>query len=353
MTCACGAARLAVVLWACAVAAGQEPGAGESSADPLGAVRNRTTLGAAEDRAIDAWIAARRDQLRADMRNGEAAAAVAFRAAFQVELKNPASTQQYLGRLAERTASVAIEEFGSGDAGDVVVDRAFAEVLLNLDRVSTREALAAGLRHPAEPVRYLCARAYAKLKPAIAADSQLTRRTIAQLAEAGAAESNPVVLGAIYEALSYDQASDLDATVEAMVTVLAASVAARQSEQRLRADRAELVAFEFLLSVRNRIPETSRPPLVRQLAALLVLDVDRYAAALPDERRDLEERVEVGESLLEALAGQGGDVRGAMKKGGAGAEEAMGVELRKWVGGGGQQGALNKAPWAVPPGGLP
>jgi hypothetical protein len=348
-----GRLSVAVVLWLSVVVAGQQPDAGEVPEDPLAGVRDRASLGPPEDRAIDAWITAQLEELRAAPVAALLTATADFRAAFRAELDNPASSPQYLDRLAERTAAAAMREFGSGNDDDTAIDRALAWVLFDLERVSARDALLAGLRHPAEEVRYLAAKTYAKLRSAIAADSQLTRRVITQLGQAGAAESSPVVMGAVYQAVSYEQANYLDASLDAMAQVLDAVVQARQSGQRLRAGRAELEAFEFLLKVRTRIPQASRPRLVRQLAALLALDVGRYGQALPDERRDIQERIEVCESLLEALSEPGGDVRGVMKTGGPAVGEAMAGELLKWVGGQDQDGVLNKAPWGVPRGGLP
>ena len=163
-----------------------------------------------------------------------------------------------------------------------------------------------------------------------------------------------VDLDALYEALSYEETRHLPEVVRALADVFAARVQVRQTGQQRRAERAELLAYEFLLRVRGDISQALRPPLVRQLAALLTLDVQRYTSAVPDERRTIEERIHVGELLVEALTDDdGGDVRGAMEKGGATAEEGMLRELRKWVGGPDVEGALNKPPWNVPAGGLP
>ena len=115
------------------------------------------------------------------------------------------------------------------------------------------------------------------------------------------------------------------------------------------------LAWEFLKQVRNRIPDAEKVALARQVAAFLALDVNRSAAAEGDEKRIVEERIEVGEELLELLVGRGvgGNVRGAMTGGGPTADLDMKLELIKWVGAEGEQGALNEGPWNVPVGGLP
>ena len=339
------------------MAGGQQGTPDEAAADPLADVRQRVAFTNAEDRVIDDWLAARIEQVKAGVGAGgqkAIAASAEFRAAFQSELQNPQSTPRYLDRLADRTAAVAVVEFADADTGPRLVHVTLAWVLLDLNRVSTRDALAAGLRHPQEAVRYLCAKAYAKLRPSISPDAATTRSVIALLKTAGTAETSGVVLRALYEALAYDQARHLTEAVQALTDVFAARVRARQGGQLRRADRAELVAFRHLDRVRHDIAQALRPPLVRQLVALLALDVERHASAIPEERRVVEERIEECESLIEVLAGGGGgDVRGAMKRGGDAMEKEMALELRKWVGGEGVQGALNKAPWNVPVGGLP
>ena len=341
---------VAVLMGLAACAAGQQP----APADPLADVRQQASFTAAQDGVIDEWLTAQVDQLKQAVRRDGPEAAAEFREAFQSELNNPQSASQYLDRLTERLVPVAAAEFASGEESLLMVQVALAWVLGDLNRVSTGSALSVGLRHQADAVRYLCAVAYAKLRPAIAVDAASTRNVIALLKAAGVAEANGVVRGAVYEALGYEEARHLPMVVEALVEVFAARVEARQSGRQLRANRAELWAFEYLYRVRNEIPQALRPVLIRQLVALLVLDVQRYGAAVPGERRIIEERIEVGELLIEVLTnGSGGDVRGAMKKGGEAVEQEMIRELSKWVGGEGVEGSLNNPPWNVPVGGRP
>ncbi len=337
-------------------AMGQDPPPAGGTADALAGVRQKTTFTSAEDDIIDDWVGARMAQLRAgvDAASDEGVeAASEFREAFAAEQRNAQSTPRYLDRLAERVAAVAVVEFGKTDDAALLVHASLAWVLLDINRASARSALDAGLRHPQATVRYLCARAYAGLRDSLAADAATTRAVIILLKTTGTGESSGVVLGALYEALAYEDARHVGLVVPALAEVFAARVAARQAGQIVRTDRAELAAFYYLDRVRNGIDQAARPALVRQLAACLALDVQRHASAIPEERIILEERIEICESLIEALAGGVGGVRAAMKAGGDSVEEEMGLELLKWVGGEGVQGTLNAAPWSVPSGGLP
>ncbi len=348
------------MLVACGPAVAQQPDAGAAD-DPLSTIRNRTTFSNDNDPAdsvIDTWLTAQLDQFRAAVaaEDGDPAQAAAdLRAAIRRELSHADSTPVYLARLAARTGRIAVTEFAAPDnSGPVDAATALAWALLDLNRTTATDALAAGLRHPQGSVRYLCAKAFDRLKPAITVDATTTPKIIERLKSAALAETDGEVLAAIYAAVSYDDARHIPEVIPALAEVFAARVQLRNTGQLVRVDRAELIAFEYLHRIRANIPQALLPPLVQQLAALLTLDVQRYESAVPGERRALEERIEVGESLMQALVGAaGGDVRGAMKKGGPTAPAEMATALAAWVGGEGVEGALNKAPWTVPVGGLP
>ena len=349
------ARRLAVV--ACLLC-GVVPIAAQDAADvdPLAAVRGQASFGAAQDQVIDQWIAARIDELKAASADDSVKAGQAFTTSFRHELINPAGTARYLDRLAERTAAAVAAEFNAGNDGDEKVHGALARVLYAIGRFPVRDGLEVGLRHKSEQVRYYCAKGFAKLKSGIGADVALTRNTIGSLKGAGASEVSDVVLGAIYDALGYDQVRHLGEVVPALAEVLAAQAKRRSEGGQVLAGRAELRAYYYLKRVRNNIAQQSKAPLVGQLAAMLALDVRRYEFAPPDEILDLQERIDACEELIQGLAGaaaNGGNIRAAMKAGGVAVAEEMGLELIKWVGAPGQQGSLNSAPWNVPVGGLP
>ncbi|MFQ5490162.1 MAG: HEAT repeat domain-containing protein [Phycisphaerae bacterium] len=302
---------------------------------------------------MDQWIDAALGKLQAapEDKAERIKAAQEFRAAIVAELNHAQSTPQYLQRLAERFSTKAVAEFRAD--GDHSVALAVAMALRQIGRVATRDALTAGLRHADPGVRYTCAATYAALVNDLSADAATARNTIATLKDAGKAETNGVVLQAIYQALTYERARFVGDTTQALAEIFAARARRRAAGQDVRADRAELTAYYYLQKVRSNIPQQAVAPLVRSLAALLTLDVARYPSALPEELRDLQERIVACESILDVYVNGGGDVRGKMQAGGDVVVQEMGLEMLKWVGGQGEQGVLNKNPWNVPVGGLP
>jgi len=357
----CGTVVLAVLL----CTTGRAPAQDAPPADPLEGLRENTTFTTTDDQTIDAWLTARIDELQAaaaaeaddaDARDALIEAGTSFLRAIRAEMVHSAATAQFLARFAGRTDAAFAARFQQNDAYPAEVAWYFARALLDMKRVETRDALTAGLAYPAESVRYLCAKTFARLQSDLAPDLALARNTIQLLQTAGQAEASGIVLGAIYEAMAYGD--HLEEAIPALVSVFAARVRKLQNREILTADRAELTAWEFLgkRQIRPRIPNAQKGPLVRELAAFFVVDVNRYGPALGNQKVTLAERIEVCETLIDALVGpiaDKGNVRSEMKQGGVAPEINMKLELLKWVGGQGQEGCLKDAPWSVPVGGLP
>ena len=350
--------RLTLATVVVPVVTGAPVAAQEPPADPLDAVRERVALTAADDQAIDAWLTAQLSRLVAANAGQQPdeldKAGSKFLRAFQAQLLHSDNTPQFVSRFTERIGAAIGATFRQANPLPARVVWYPARVLLDMKRIETREALEAGLEHPVPSVRYLCAKSLSRLQADISPDPALARATIRALEAAGRAETSHVALAAIYQALAYGDHTD-DA-VRALTAVFATRVSNRNAGKLLVADRAELIAWEFLWRNRNRIPEAAKAPLVRQLAAFLVLDVNRYAQAPAPEKRTLQERIKVCEDLLDALVGaaaQGGVVSKAMAAGGAAPDVEMRLELLKWVGSEAEAGSLNASPWSVPVGGGP
>jgi hypothetical protein len=341
---------LAGVLCFAAVAVAQEE---DAPADPLGEVRTLVAFTSDHDATIDAWINARIDELKAGVDQTPAEATEKFLEAFQAQIDHEGNTSEFQVRFAARAGEIMAAEFSREEPLPKELAWPMARVLHEINRIETRPALTVGLRHPVAAVRYLCARSFARLHRAIAADTVRTRDTIRILQEAGVAETDGVVLAGIYSALAFDEAEYVSDCAKAMAAVMTARAEKRQAGQIVLADRAEVIGFEYLNEKRSRLSEADKAALVPPLAAFLVLDTNRYAEARPDEKEVLAVRIELCESLLEAIAGSGGAVRAAMKKGGETVDLDMKLELLKWVGSDAEAGVLNEAPWNVPRGGLP
>jgi len=331
----------------------QDQEAAAPPANPLDPVRELVALSSDNLEVIDGWIAARINELKNATGPEVTAAGTAFHQAFARERQNPANSAEFGRRFAARAGAAFATEFGLAEPLSKEAAWPLARVLLDLDSFDTLDAVNAGLAHPVQAVRYLCAKTCSGLRNRISTDLNLTRSMITLLKDAAVKEPNAVVLSALYGAMGYTEHTEESA--RAMAEVFAARVQKRQTGQIKVADRAELAAWEFLHQARARIPDPEKALLARELAGFLTLDVDRYAVAKGDEQLTIEERIEVGEDLLERLVGRGGggNVRKAMKAGGTSVDLDMKLELVNWVGAEGAEGALNKSPWNVPVGGLP
>ena len=336
--------------WVSVPAMGQEDG--QPAADPLDELRRLVAFTTAHDTALDDWIRGQVDQFKAAVEN-DPAAATAFLDTFVGQFENPANTAQFEIRFAERVGAALAGELSRSEPLSPQAAWPMARILFEIDKPEMRAALDAGLKHPVPAVRYLCARSYARLQRELSTDARLVRGVIERLRDAGVVEQSSVVLGAILKALAFDDAEFLPDVAQACSAIFATRVQKRQAGEAVLADRAEIEAWEYFYAKRARLAEADKALLVRQLAGFLVLDTDRYPAAKSEEKRVIEERIEVCETLLEALAGNGGDVRGAMKKGGDTVDLDMKLELLKWVGSEAGPGSLNSGPWNVPTGGLP
>jgi len=351
-----------------AVFALQEPGG-----DPLDAVRKLAAFTSAEDQAIDGWLTARINDLKSAASAtpttepgdaGDASAPITqpevlaagqrLLAAFQAQLQHPENTPEFVARFSQRAGAVMGAQLASTDEATREIAWYFARALLETGRIETREALLAGLSHPAAAVRWLCATGLKRLQPAIGSDPNVARATLRALETAGTAETDPQALGAIYRAIGLPDHSD-DAT-RTLNAIFAARIGRRHTRQVLMADRAEMSAWDYLLTVRGRLNDAEKVPLVRNLALFLVLDVDRFPAAGPDEQSTVRQRIEVGEELLDSLArgsaGNCGNVRKVLKADTQNLETDIRLELFNWVGAEGVEGCLNKAPWNLPVGGF-
>ena len=324
--------------------------------DPLDAIRTLSSFGGTEDRAIDQWISAKLDELQQGLKDDDpevsGAASTAFRTAVSSQVKNTKSSPRFLQRFAERLARAATPLLQPDT--DKAVARAVAFGLRLTGRVAVRDALAVGLKHNDQGVRFTCAITFATLVNDLSADAATAGSVIRVLAEAGKSEHNGGIIEALFQALSYESNRFLGDTCDAMAQIIKARVQRRLDGQDLRVDRAELTALYYLQKVQSNIPQANRPVLVSALAGMLALDVARYPQASARELRDLQERIYSCEDLLGSMVnGGGGNIRAKMAAGGDVMVEEMGLELLKWVGGSGQQGVLNQNPWNVPPGGLP
>ncbi len=260
----------------------------------------------------------------------------------------PDTTPEFNRFLAQRLAQLAATEFAKGKTLPTHTAHSLALALIDAGDKRIAPGLTAALRYPDQPVRYHAARGLRRIRDDLTSNPQdEIAPVVAELQAAGVQEENPYIVENIYLALSFS--SPTPEVFGAFVAVLEARIQRYRNGAAL-ANNVETTALDYLAGV--SIPDQMKVPIVRKLAVLLSLDVERFAQGklLVGEADMIARRIDTCESLLERLTGRNsGDVRTKMQTGGPTAAVDMQLELLKWVGAPPQeQGALNEPPWNMP-----
>jgi len=316
----------------------------------LDALRTRSSIPPG-NQTIDAWITYRLARLREDLSVGMKQADDEFLGAYQTQCNHPENSAAFKTRFIERTNQRFAAEFGKGRGLEVTVGLTIARAIAGIGDLTVLEGLSAGLKADGQPAaRYVCAKTFATLIPAVQGDTAQARSIIDLLREAGVQESNGIVLARIYQALEY-RGVNLKTAVEAILDVITAQLRMREAGAPA-CDGAEQAAFAFLRSELSNIQDKNR--LVAVLGACLRLDVNRYLAdgVTDDEKYFIELTVDAAEALLlraVAPAAPVPNVREAMKNL-QNQDLNAPLELNRWIGTTQTPGTLNTAPWNVPVG---
>ncbi len=318
--------------------------------DPaLEELRKRIPSGANDDAIIDGWLHGLMDPL---VTGTDGSASKSFREAISGVNKASDTTSEFRARLSLRFSAIAKtmleQEQAMVDSGAMSIVRA----LVDMDQPGSAMAYVAALKHPASSVRYLGVRGLLSMSDTLNSDAALMRSVIDGVRKSccgdggsGGGESNGVVAEWVYRMLS---SLSVPESIDAMIAVFQSRIALYRNGQLL-VDSAEGSACELLSS--SSLSQAQKSLLVRSLAVLLRLDVERYTSRQfpPDERIFVERRVIACESLLERLVSpaKGGDIRGTIQSGEAGLETAIQIELLEWIGDDTSDGVLNEAPWSV------
>lgn len=325
------------------VASAQNPGCEDANID---AMRGRSDIGASDQRRIQEWV---------ERQVANFAGWNAFRTCLQTQREHPNNSEPFRLQLATQTTEVAIRQFALPNL-DEELARALAQVLFDMNRPETYRALIAALEVKHAAARYLCVRALAAQKRPIAADRARLDGTVQALLRAGRAETSPAVLGRIYEALGFT--GQLASVFDAYIQLLDRRLVLRRQGAVVE-DGAEIPAFEFFRqdAVAGSLTVDQRSQLVARVTVFLRLDAERYNTPVLtfDEIDRIERMLEAAEAVVAKLvggAGTGGRIRDALAAGAHENRRAVLQEAYRWVGNPDTRtsGALNGAPWNVPPG---
>jgi hypothetical protein len=286
---------------------------------------------------------------------------------------NPARAQQYRQALLEPVqgeppATVSFREAYVGAAtevaeplianGNSVGPLLLTMTLVDFDSTATRKTLIAGLESNIPAVRYWCARGLNNLADRIEGlGAGAVDPTINALQQAGARESNAVVLRAIYQALRYGSAAARCA--QAAASILEGRVTAYQTGQpnMPSADLEALVVMARMANPSNNVVRLCGI----SLAKTLKLAAEIYARQLDtpeDERnvplmRELEPFIQQGEARLRRLCQQAAvepptqNLSSAMK---AEDSDLVRQAMGAWFGQGDEEGVMSSGPFNLPVG---
>ncbi len=316
----------------------------------LDALRTRSSV-PADDPAIETWITYRLKKLTDDLQVGSEEAAGGFLQAYRTQFNHTENSASFKAALLQQSNQRFAAEFEKGQGLPVAVGLTLARTLADLKDVGTIGGLTAGLQAKGQPAaRYTCAKAFAALIPAIQADTTLTKTTIERLRDAGAQESNGLILKRIYEALSYREAN-LETAAGAMMEIIKGQLR-RRAGGAPACDGAEETAFNFLRNEAGNLQ--AKPRLVVLLAADLRMDVERYLTpgVSEEEKYLIELTIDAAENLLQRVVAPPSpapSVREVIKKT-ENRDLNLPLELNKWIGTEQNKGLLNGPPWNVPVG---
>ena len=312
----------------------------------INAIRQRTDIGESDQRRIADWV---EDGVN------KFAGFAAFTGRFKTQHDNSANSQQFRVQLAVQTSQVTVRQFAKPDLNGELA-HALAYVLVSMDKAETVTALVAGLQSSDARARYTCAKGLAAQRTSIAGDKGRLDQVVPALRQAALAESSPVVLGRIYEALAY--AGQGESVFNVFMAIFDKRLTERRGEAVI-ADGAEVYAYEFFRSsaVLGSLDATQKSQLVSRLAVFLRVDAQRYGQ--PNLRFDeidkIERTLDAVEEIFATLVGTGGGkIRDVLQAAGYDDRASVLKEAYRWVGNPEtkEAGPLNEAPWNVPVGAL-
>lgn len=232
-----------------------------------------------------------------------------------------------------------------------------ALLLLRMPVVGTADALLSAIQSPHAAVRYQAAKGLRALH-AVLSDPAEYGPVLDALSQAGIAESEPIVVEAIYRAIDFSDVKGFtgaDAVARALIPILRSRFL--QLETRSRHEVADIPAFQAIASV---FPKTTEPDLRHQVAWTLARFLRHYSRRYTElgvtgGGASLLAPIDACERALEAVAksAEGSppprDRVAAQIRAKADHSKVL-AALAGWIGEGDKSGTLNGAPWNLPRG---
>jgi len=319
----------------------------QSAAPSLDAVRGLGTIGASEQRVIDAWLESQVSKL--DSSSAKDAFKI-LKEAFDAERLNQGNSAAFIGAMAAGTARMAEQRLPNSGPNSTTA-RAIARMLFDLNREQAVPGFIAGLKSQDQGARYFSAAGLGQQRGSIATARARVTEVVTALKAAGIAETSPTIIKQIYGALAYEPITP--EIFDAYLGILDRRIEARR-QGAFVVDGAEVQALEYLRkrSVLDGLSRGQSPQLVGRLAVLLRLDAQRYVSdTLPFAEKDpIERQLFAVEEILTTLTSQTGEIAAALRAEGHDNRVRILAETLLWVGDPetGTEGRLSAAPWNVP-----
>ena len=319
----------------------QQPGPEDQAIDQI---RRLAPIGANDQQRINDWV---------NVQVGKFTNFNAFRKRISDQFTHANNSSQFPAALATQLAAVA-----AAPDMNLRLARAIAQSLHDMSLPETFPGFIALLGSKDAATRYLCASGLLmrSVKRATAADKAKLDQAVAALRTVGSTETDPVVVGRIYEALAFPaQTADV---FDAYLAILDHRLTVRRRPGSV-ADGAERFAYAFFLkpNVVAALNTNQKAELAKRMAVLMRIDAQRYNTPKLDfsEADRIERTLWSAEDILSGtamLGSKGGKIRTALQAGGRQNRATVLEEVYNWVGHptSNTAGALNAAPWNVPVG---
>lgn len=325
-------------------------------------IRRLATLTLPDQRQVRQWCEAKIQEISDKIAGGASWTDVfnEYRTGVLQEYANTQNTSAFKAQLVTQFGDVASEWFGRSSTAPAVA-RTLARLMADFAGNLQTEAFAgliAGLKSSDAAARYLSATGLLKLQRDIVTDKERLDRMVAALREAGVSETDHVVLWEIYRVLAVP-AAQTSAVADAYLAIFEARLTRRQANN-VNVDGAETDAFEYFrrTDVQGALGADQRTNVARAVATFLARDAQRYNSPELDftEIETLERRMVTAEDVLRGFAGggEGGNIADALSQYGYAGRQQVLTQVYRWIGDPNTNtpGALNKAPWNVPVGGI-
>ena len=328
----------------------RQVGAQGGGADALRDLRAKSSLTADELATVDSYI----DRLIGDLlaEPGSARLSKRFRERLMRDYSDGFNTPAFRQTLVSRCAAKCSDALRSQPALAVLP---ILYGLADLGDPGTVPALKEASNSPDPGLRVLAINALRPMRAKLESDPDATGDVIGWLTELGQRESNDVIMGLVYRAMSFSIQQDVQS--KALIDIFEARLS-RHQDNTVSGYSAAQFGLQRITQLSSATGDSDRNRLVGVLAKYLTYYTHAYLYSdlAPDARADLHRLIRTAERTLVAFTGSASDnsgIAGAISSTGKDRYAQIRTALESWVGSKDKPGRLGGSPWQVPAGAVP